>query len=630
MRTHRDAINRAQRLGRWAQLSAARRRPDIHPSTLLMKTLSEALARKTVDELKALAALLPDVARAGRKDELIAAILSHLGGAELRSLWDRLDEMQRLAVAESLYTPGGLFDSQRFRAKHGALPSFSVAGDDKKRSIGSRYEAPTPLGLFLHKDFLQQYSLPLDLGERLRSFVPEPAAASLPVVESLPDSVDDEPLTVRCTEREAIADLPVLLRLADQGKLQVSDKTSQPGTSTLRLLADKLSGGDFYGPAAAPVQREHEIGPIKAFAWPLLLQSAGLTKRGGNKSALSPAGRKALGAAPADVLRAVWQKWLKSGLLDEFSRIDLVKGQKSRGRVMTAVAPRRAAIAEALQECPVGVWVAVDEFSRFMQAAGRGFEVAQDPWKLYLGEPQYGSLGYEGSHAWAILQLRYLLCFLFEYAAVLGLVDVAFVDPRNAHQNFYALWGADDLAFLSRYDGLVYFRLTSLGAYCQGLSQSYHPAVMQRSAGLSVLPSLMVNIVRGPLAPEESLVLETWANPVSDTGWLLDRHKALGAVERGHDAGGLGEFLRSRDDQPLPETVDAFIRTAQKLGKALRVVGPALLIECLDADIAARIAAHAETASLCSLAGDRRLVVRAEHEDRFRALVRVLGYGMSA
>ncbi len=436
-----------------------------------MKTLSQALARKTVDELKALATLLPQVARAGRKDELVAAILSHLGGEELRTLWDRLGEMQRLAVAQSLYTPDGLFDSQRFRARYGALPSFTVAADDKKRSFGSRNEPPTLLGLFLHKDDLQR-SLPLELCERLRRFVPEPPAASLLVVEALPDSARDEPLTVRCTEREAIVDLPALLRLADQGKLRVSDKTSQPGTTTQRLLVDKLSGGDFYAPAAATAQREHEIGPIKAFAWPLLLQCAGLTQRSAGKSALSAAGRKALSAEPADVLRTVWQKWLKSGALDEFSRIDPIKGQKSKGRVMTAVAPRRAAIAEALRECPVDAWIAVDEFSRFMQAADLGFEVAHDPWKLYLGDPHHGSLGYEGSHAWPILQLRYLLCFLFEYAAVLGLVDVAFVDPRRAHQNFHALWGADDLAFLSRYDGLIYFRLTPLGAYCLGMSPS--------------------------------------------------------------------------------------------------------------------------------------------------------------
>lgn len=200
------------------------------------------------------------------------------------------------------------------------------------------------------------------------------------------------------------------------------------------MLAEKLSGGDFYGPDATLPDCIAQAGPIKAFAWPLLLHAAGLVLRGGAKSALSPAGRKALGAAPAEVLRTAWQKWLKGGLLDEFSRVDQIKGQKSKGSVMTAVAPRRVAIALALQQCPVGAWVAVDELARYMQAAGLDFEVAHDAWKLYLFELKYGSLGYDGSNGWPILQLRYLLCFLFEYAAVLGMVDVAFVGPQHAHQ----------------------------------------------------------------------------------------------------------------------------------------------------------------------------------------------------
>jgi hypothetical protein len=39
-------------------------------------------------------------------------------------------------------------------------------------------------------------------------------------------------------------------------------------------------------------------------------------------------------------LRGLWNKWLKTTILEEFSRIDAIKGQASKGRVMTAVAPR--------------------------------------------------------------------------------------------------------------------------------------------------------------------------------------------------------------------------------------------------------------------------------------------------
>lgn len=607
------------------------KRPQPITLSISMNTLREALARNTVDELKALTALLPGLAPVGRKDELIDALLGQLDGMALRSVWDKLDPLQRLAVAESLYTPGGQLDSRQFRAKYGALPSFRVTGDDKRRPSASR---PTALCLFLHWD-MRVYNLPPELGQRLRSFVPQPAAASLPVLPALPASIGDSPLTVRCTEREALVDLPVLLRLVDQGKLQVSDKTSQASGSTLRLLANTLSGGDFYSTDMAAALPGQDIGAIKAFAWPLLLQCAGLMQRNGSKSALSPAGRKALTAAPAELLRTAWQKWLKGGLLDEFSRIDIIKGQKSKGRVMTAVAPRREVIADALQDCPLGEWVAVDDFCRYMQAADFGFEVAHDPWKLYLVDPQYGSLGYDGSHTWRLLQLRYLLCLLFEYAAVLGIVDVAFAPPDQVpgRQDLGDLWGADDLAFLSRYDGLVYFRLTALGAFCLGQSPSYSPAPAQQapSASLVVQPDLTVQVVRGPLAAEEQGVMETWAHPVGGAAWLLDPQMALTAVERGRDANALGDFLRQRADQAaLPEPVEAFIRAAQKRGTALRTLGPALLIECIDADIAARVAAHPATASLCALAGERRLVVRTEHEARFRAALRVLGFGWVA
>ena len=113
-----------------------------------------------------------------------------------------------------------------------------------------------------------------------------------------------------------------------------------------------------------------------------------------------------------------------------------IKGQSSTARVMSAVPPRRAAIEEALQACPTGRWVRLDDFSRFMRAADHVFAVAHDLWKLYLCERQYGSLGYDGSHGWNILQDRYMAAVLFEYAVTLGMVDVSYFDPAQGMMTF--------------------------------------------------------------------------------------------------------------------------------------------------------------------------------------------------
>lgn len=590
-----------------------------------MNTLSDALANLTVDGLKSLLSNIPDAPRVTKKGDLIAAIMGSLSGASLRSLWDRLDDIQKLAVAEALYDPEGVFRRTQFLAKYGRLPHFITRA---ARSYGS-VDAETPLGLFIYWE-AGCYSLPSDLIEPLKAFAPQPAPVKLKVAGALPEYVGDEALTIRSCERDAMLDLAVMLRLVDQGKIQVSDKTSLPGAATLRMVTEKLSGGDFYVDLPKQNKWDQEIGPIKAFSWPLLLLASGLAQQSGSKLSLTPAGLKALGASPAQALRTIWKKWQKSTLLDEFSRIDVIKGQKSKGRVMTAVAPRRAAIIDTLQYCPVGEWIDVDDFSSFMVASDNSFYVTHDPWKLYVADPQYGSLGYDGFHTWDVVQLRYLLCFLFEYAASLGLIDVAYIQPEEARDDYGQLWGVDDLQFLSRYDGLCYFRLTPLGAYCLGLSEEYVPAPIQTSLRLSVLPSLTVNVVGGEMLAEESLALDTWATSVADGSWRLDRAKAISAIEKGHDIAELRDFLEARDDQPLPETVESFLKTCQKQGRALKVVGTALLIQCQDAETAAMIASHKETAGLCLLAGDRHLVVRLEHETKFRTLIRLLGFGVAA
>ena len=143
-----------------------------------------------------------------------------------------------------------------------------------------------------------------------------------------------------------------------------------------------------------------------------------------------------------------------------------------------------------------------------------------------------------------------------------------------------------------------------------------------------MLPSLQVNVVDGEASAEEALTLGAWGVQETPHSWRLDRHKAIAAMERGHSLDDLHAFLQARDEQPLPETVQSFIATCRKNGKALKVAGTTLLIECADEQIALLVAGHKLNAGLCLRASDRHLVVRLEHEEKFRALVRTLGLGM--
>ena len=85
-------------------------------------------------------------------------------------------------------------------------------------------------------------------------------------------------------------------------------------------------------------------------------------------------------------------------------------------------------------------------------------------WRLYVTDSYYGSLGHVGPRAWDVVEGRYALCVLFEYAATAGLIDVAYTGACGARDDYRALWGADQLSCLSRYDGLTAVRVNELGA----------------------------------------------------------------------------------------------------------------------------------------------------------------------
>ena len=429
------------------------------------------------------------------------------------------------------------------------------------------------------------------------------------------------------TEQAAQQDLHAVLRLIEVGKIKASETTRLISAAGAKAIAGVLQRGDFYTSFEIDdPDLDFEIGHIKPFAWPLIVQSAGLVELAGGKLQLTAAGQKALETPPHQTIRKAWQRWQKNTLLDEFNRIDAIKGQKAKGqRVLTAPAGRRAAIVNALAECPAGRWIDTNEFSRYMQAAGHRFEVARDLWALYITDRNYGSLGYDGHGDWHIIQKRYLLALLFEYAATLGLIDVAFIHPEDAPSDFNDLWGVDDLAFLSRYDGLLQFRINNLGAWCLGLADRYVPTPPQVRAVLQVLPNGDI-VASADTTPGDLLLLGQFAEQTSDFVWRLEPLKLLEAVEQGRALADIVAFLKAKSHGPLPQTIAVNLaETAQRL-EQLTDRGPARLLEVQDPIVAQLIANDSRLRSLCLLAGERHLVVLAENEKAFRRGLRELGY----
>jgi hypothetical protein len=265
------------------------------------------------------------------------------------------------------------------------------------------------------------------------------------------------PVLVRWTAPDALSNLVSVLELAADGQLRYSAGTRRPTAATVKLVEDVLVAGDFYDSGE----------PIAAFAWPLLIQVGGLACLAGTKLELSPRGRAALARPSYEALGALWARWLGSVSTDELARIEAIKGQGKPGTLTSAIT-RRAAVATALAALPPGAWTGAGKLLASLRAQRQPPLVAARSlralWRLYVVDSYFGSLGHAGSRTWDLVEGRYALCVLFEYAATLGLIDVAYTDPRGARDDYRALWGADQLSCLSRYDGLSAIRVNELGA----------------------------------------------------------------------------------------------------------------------------------------------------------------------
>jgi hypothetical protein len=171
-----------------------------------------------------------------------------------------------------------------------------------------------------------------------------------------------------------------------------------------------------------------------AFAWRMLLQAGGLAQLTGGRLVLTTRGQTALTRPPHLTIVQLGQRWPNNSLLDEFSRVEEIKGRRS-ANVLTAAEPRRKLVGQAPADLTPGERTSVGSLFADMRAAGLDPVVHRSEpvlWKLYLEDPRYGGLGYDGYHGWSVLQGRYTLAVLFEYAATLGLIDIEYVPPAGA------------------------------------------------------------------------------------------------------------------------------------------------------------------------------------------------------
>jgi hypothetical protein len=617
-------------------LSAQFPPPDLLPS----------LEGLTVEDLKWYATALPGQSPT-RKADLVSYIAAALRNPEIfRDLWRQLTLGQQQVVAEVVHNGDGRYDGDVMTAKYPAVPApaLSPRYDSSYWRSGKRNSAkPFDLLFYYGMDFGRY--IPPDLAPALRALAPPPLEAAMPSQNEPPgippktrwgDEVSERFVTD--TERAVFHDLAATLYLVRDGKAGVSGATRLPTLPALRQLRARLLIGDYF-----PDDYERAEDAIRPLALLVLVQAAKWAApvgASGSKLELTKSGQALVAGTvgPKDV-REAWTRWVKSDLLDELTRIRNIKGQQAKGVRLSKPSERRDKLDEALSAAPVGRWVMFDEFLRYMRAENLLPVIERNADRGLRVGPAYGyyedDLGYDYRRYWDIIPGSYLRALVWEYAATLGLVEIAYTRPEESPHNFGDFSNLD-ADYLSRYDGLLALKLTNLGAYVLGLVEPYvapAPAVATGPPLLRVLPNLDLVVTDARrMLPNDRAFLERIATPRSEDVYRLSRDLLLDALGAGLDLPQVRDFLAARSGQApdeLPQTVRVFFSDVERRLSALREAGRMLILEADDPYLLAELANEPTLRPLVQPGkiGDRAILLVPENQEAAaRRQLKKLGY----
>ena len=451
-------------------------------------SLAETMDVLNADMLKALAKQLGLPKTLTRKADLSRAMEQYVD-KNLDVILGRLNDNERLFLAEAAHHEGHV-SPRVFHAKHRVSAPHTSRWARKCEVSLTR--------LLVHEDEdTGGVCIPKDWAERLRSLLPKPPEATITTVGELPTVLDlgkegsdyegeKRPIHVFEGEKTVFAELRRVLSLIQAGKVRVQDRSCRPTDATARLLAGCLLVPDFDLELPKDLRNNYTetVGLVRTHAWAVLLQQCGWAKPHAGPLVLTKAGKELLGTMSPEQFREGFQRFLRDGQFDELNRINHIRGQSGRAkRGMTSPSERRNAICDSMSRWSLQQWVPLSEAFRFIDASDNYLHVTNDPYDLYFCELRYRSLSDAGED----IERQYLRAFFMEPLATLGVVDIAYVCPHGLWPELSGSWGTDDMEFCSRYDGLLYVRLSSLGAFCLGMTENYDPPVAVKRSLLKVL-----------------------------------------------------------------------------------------------------------------------------------------------
>ncbi|MCL2768329.1 MAG: helicase-associated domain-containing protein [Synergistaceae bacterium] len=302
---------------------------------------------------------------------------------------------------------------------------------------------------------------------------------------------------------------------------------------------------------------------IISFGMIMLLRSADIIDIVQEKFVFSKATSHFVGLSMPEKAKFLFEKYMRRGnrIMDECSRIFSSKLKFSRS-VYDLSGPR-SQIISYLKECPVNEWIDFDTFSKEIQKDQRLLfqSVVGD---ALIRDDYYNQ--YYNSPSWKEFEHCAISVVLMEYLAVLGAVDILAKNVTHSYDYYYAYETA-------------YFRVTDLGAYLFGMTDSYQEKEVANvpgdKKGFIVQPNFDVVIANSQDRMQHELFFDRFAEKTVDdkevSVYKLDFFGIAKALTIGLMIHEISSYCEAFSNVPLPDNVKSAFSEWEVQSKRIRI-----------------------------------------------------------
>ena len=350
---------------------------------------------------------------------------------------------------------------------------------------------------------------------------------------------------------------------------------------------------------------------IVSFGMIMLLRCAGIIDIMQDKFVFSKDTSDFVGLSMPEKAKYLFTKYVQhdNHIIDECSRIFSSKLKFSRN-VYDLSGPRND-IVSYLKECPVNEWINFNDFSKEIQKSnGPLFKVVGE----VLIKDDHSNQYYDPP-SWDEFEHCAISVVLMEYLAVLGVVDILAEDISHSYEYHFA------------YE-TVYFRVTDLGAYLFGITDTYEEKGVTSASndekGFIVQPNFDVVIANGKERMQHELFFDRFADKTVDNKegsvYKLDFTAMAKALSIGLMIHEISSYCEAFSTVPLPDNVKHAFSEWEAQSKRVRIRS-GIFIETDDSLLLKEIANYKGMKAISEGAISSVLILKPNSEKKAKNLI---------